>query len=145
VRDLWGRSSQAVGLLKELWDIDATVYPVVAIQRVLDVADPNDDRVWLARANLAIKTGWYDEARKRLDACLSRRPDDRAVWRGCLDLALAWDDLPGVWQALPHLPAGEFSMAEVLDLRAWGVAHTGDAEGQRRRPRGLVERHPAKT
>src|SRR5262249_43916397 len=71
VRDLWGRSSDPTGLLKELWDLDAGVYPMIERRRVLDAADADDDRVWLAQANLASRTGWFEEARKRLDACLS--------------------------------------------------------------------------
>ncbi len=34
---------------------------------------PDDDRVWLGRANLAIRTGSYDEAKRWLDACRIKR------------------------------------------------------------------------
>ena len=41
---------------------------------------PNDDRVWLGRANLAIRNGSFDLAAGLLDDCLKRRPDDVPVW-----------------------------------------------------------------
>ena len=47
---------------------------------------PDDDRVWLGRANLAIRTGAYDEAKRWLDACLKRRPEDVPVWRAPAEL-----------------------------------------------------------
>ena len=43
---------------------------------------PEDDRVWLARANLAIRTGKLDDAKRWLDACLrdaSRGPPGLAL------------------------------------------------------------------
>ncbi len=53
---------------------------------------PDDDRVWLGRANLAIQTGAHDEARRWLDACQRRR-------RGCGGMAgpvdLGHGDPPG--------------------------------------------------
>jgi tetratricopeptide (TPR) repeat protein len=145
LRDVWGRSAEPAGVLKELWDIDAGVYPMVERRRVLDAADPADDRVWLAQANLAIRTGWFEEARKRLDDCLRRRPDDRAVWRALRDLHLATHDVEGVWRVLPHLPAREFSPSQVLVLRVWFVAHTGDVEAERRALEVLLEGDPANT
>ena len=145
LRDLWGRSAEPASLLKELWDLDAGVYPMVERRRVLDAADADDDRVWLAQANLAIRTGWFEEARKRLDACLSRRPDDRAVWRALLELHLATGDVQGVWRDLSHLPAREFSPSQVLVFRAWFVAQTGDVQAERRAQQVLLERDPANT
>ena len=46
---------------------------------------PDDDRVWLGKANLAIRTGMYDEAERWLAACLGRRPGDAPVWRARLN------------------------------------------------------------
>ncbi len=58
------------------------------LERVADRA-PEDDRVWLGRANLAIRQGAFDEAARWLDACRKRRPDDVPVWHARLDWALA--------------------------------------------------------
>ena len=53
---------------------------------------PDDDRVWLGRANLALQTGALDEARRQLDACQRRRPEDLAV--RCASLELGHQDQP---------------------------------------------------
>ncbi len=50
---------------------------------------PEDDRVWLGRAKLAIRDGSYDQASRWLDACLRKRPDDLPVWCARLDWAMA--------------------------------------------------------
>ena len=41
---------------------------------------PDDDRVWLGKANLAIRVGADDEAARRLNACQRRRLKDIPVW-----------------------------------------------------------------
>ena len=64
---------------------------------------PDDDRVLLGRANLATRTGRYEEAAGWLDRC-RQRPDDPAVWRGRLELAMATDDADGTREALRRLP-----------------------------------------
>ena len=79
--------------------------PVELLKNSLSKADKNDDRVWLGWANHAILTGQFAEASSWLKRCLSRRPDDRAVWQAQLDLALATGDVDGFWTAVPHLPA----------------------------------------
>jgi hypothetical protein len=46
---------------------------------------PADDRVWLGRANLAIRTGRNGEAAGWIDACRRLRPTDPAVVRAWLE------------------------------------------------------------
>ena len=41
-------------------------------------AAPEDDRVWLALADVAIRSGRLDEANDWLDRCEQARPDDEA-------------------------------------------------------------------
>jgi len=103
---------------------------------------PDDDRVWLGWANLAIRTGHYDEARRRLDACSGRRPDDASVWKARLDLGLAAEDAEGVGRAVRRLPADRLSGPEVLNLRAWLAAKAGDLARERRAHEELVAREP---
>ena len=82
--------------------------PVETIRAFLDQAArlaPDDDRVWLGRANLAIRTGAYDEAERWLDACLRRRPDDVPVWRARLSWGIATNRIDVVKQAA-DAPAG---------------------------------------
>ena len=79
---------------------------------------PGDDRVWLGRANLAIRTGAYDEAERWLDACLERRPEDVPVWRARLSWGMATDQLEVARQALKHLPAEDWTSAQVHRLES---------------------------
>ena len=95
-----------------------------------------DDRVWLGRANLAMRTGDFDEAGQWLDACLKRRPEDRAVWRSRLRWAMATDRVDVVQDALARLPAAESSAAEPDRLAAWLATRRGDGEAERRARRG---------
>jgi enediyne biosynthesis protein E4 len=83
---------------------------------------PDDDRVWLGRANLAIRTGALDEASRWLESCISRRPDDAPVWRASLKWAMATDDIAAVGRALEHLPVRDFLVAKYRTLAAWLVA-----------------------
>ena len=59
---------------------------------ILEQADKTagqDDRIWLARANLAISQGAFDEGARWLAACRRRRPEDVAVWKAYLEWAMA--------------------------------------------------------
>ncbi len=103
---------------------------------------PDDDRVWLARAHLAIRLGDFEEARQWLDRCLARRPEDPAVWRMKLQWALACDRPEEVRTVLPHLPADEEPVDRVLSLRVWMAAHQHDRETQRRALKTWVELDP---
>src|SRR5262249_33101966 len=61
--------------------------PVEGIRTFLDRMArlaPEDDRIWLGKANLALGQGDLDEAARWLDACLRRRPDDIPLWRARL-------------------------------------------------------------
>src|SRR5262245_11504941 len=75
----WSRAADPVLTLRDLWMIDAEPVPVEMVRGVLDQAAslaPDDDRVWLGRANLATWSGRLDEADRWLVACLDRRPRD---------------------------------------------------------------------
>jgi enediyne biosynthesis protein E4 len=65
---------------------------------------PDDDRVWLGRANLAIRTGDMNDAERWLNQCEKKRPDDRAVWRARLQWAMATKHVDAVERAMTHLP-----------------------------------------
>ena len=109
-----GRVTEALRLIEVLWQhhdesgeaasetainqlrlyIELRSNPVAdeTIRAVLDQAGqvaPDDDRIWLWKANLAIRTRSYDQAAHWLDLCQKRRPEDPSVWRGRLDLAVA--------------------------------------------------------
>ncbi len=145
VRGSWSVSTTPAADLKELWSIDHSPMPVEAWKRALDAADGDDDRVWLGRANAAIMTGRFDLAAPWLERCLSRRPEDPAVWRARLDLAMASQDEAGFWSAVAHLPAAAFDAAGVLKLRAWLMAARQDQAAEERELRALVEADPGNT
>src|SRR5262249_46826340 len=104
-----------------------------------------DDRIWLGRANLALKTGRFDEAARWLDACSKRRPDDPVVWRARLGLARARGDGEEAWRALDHLAADAVPPVEVLRLRAWLAGRLGDAAAERGALSALIEHQPGET
>ena len=98
VRDGADRYPDKLGLLKELAQLGSiNPHRLDLVRDGLEKAAstaPDDDRVLLGRANLATRTGRYEEAAGWLDRC-RLRPDDPAVWRGRLELAMATDDADG--------------------------------------------------
>jgi enediyne biosynthesis protein E4 len=141
-----GASELAILLVRlhiQLW---REIPPVEVVRSFLDQVTrsaPEDDRVWLGKAKLAIRVDSYDEAARWLEACLRRRPDDIPVWRARLDWALATHRLADLRQALGHLPAGEFTPAQVQRLTAWLAVHRGDLDAERRALERLVAVDPA--
>jgi hypothetical protein len=70
-------------VLRTRWLVDdGSASTLDAVERRLDEAGreaPDDDRVWLGRACLAIRKERLDEADEWLKKCLARRPDDPVV------------------------------------------------------------------
>jgi len=145
LRASWCRSTDAVGVLRELWMLDHVAIPAEVWRQILEKADQNDDRVWLARANHDILIGHLTSAAKWLDRCLNRRPDDPAIWRARLDLAVASDDVRAFHAAVSRLPAGLFESVEIKKLRAWLAAHKGDTGIERRALQDLISEDPGNT
>jgi thioredoxin-like negative regulator of GroEL len=137
--------SSPVVTLQRLYKLDAAAFPTEGIRRALERAgrqEPEDDRIWLARAHLGIRLGEFDEAKRWLDRCLARRRADPAAWRMMLEWALAADRPDEVRRALPHLPADAEPEGRVPALRAWLAAHRGDCEAERLTRRRQVELDP---
>ena len=87
LEDGWNASADKAGDLQDLWLIDSAVVMIDPIRAAVERAAaraPDDDRVWLAQANLALLSGRLPEARRWLDDCWKRRPDDPVVWRARL-------------------------------------------------------------
>jgi tetratricopeptide (TPR) repeat protein len=103
---------------------------------------PDDDRIWLWKANRAIRTKSYDEAARWLDRCLERRPQDVAVWQARLDWAVATHRVAVAREALKHLPAAESNPAQVEKLAAWFAAQRGDDETERKSLEHLIAADP---
>ena len=141
-----GALEPAIQLLRLHIDLTRKAAPVETIRTVLEQAArraPDDDRVWLGRANLAIRAGAYDEAGRWLDACLMRLPDDVPVWRARLNWGVATDRIEVVKLCMTHLPAAEFRPAELHRLNAWLASKRGDIERERRALKRLLVTDPA--
>src|SRR5262249_27962144 len=99
VQDGWDSYPDRFGLLRELATLASIVpVPIEEIWPALERAaqnSPDDDRIWLGRANLAIRTGEFARAKRWLDDCLRRRPRDVPVWKSRLELARATGDVAG--------------------------------------------------
>jgi thioredoxin-like negative regulator of GroEL len=130
-----GASEQAVNLARLHMELSWEIPPVDAVRAYLDQvgqAALDDDRIWLGKANLAIRAGSYDEAAHAIDACLRLRPDDPPVWRARLDWAMRTKRLADARTALKHLPAQSATPAEIHRLSAWLAAACGDIERETR-------------
>jgi tetratricopeptide (TPR) repeat protein len=145
LRASWCRSSNPSGVLNELWTSDHSPMPVEAVEKALDAADNEDDRVWLGRANHAILTGRFAVAADWIDRCLKRRESDPPVWQARLDLAVATNDVANFWAAADHLPAERFDAAAVHRLRHWLVARGGDASLEQKELTSLLQEDPGDT
>lgn len=140
-----GASEQAVNLARLHMELRWNVPPVDAVRAYLEHVGqqaPDDDRIWLGRANLAIRAGSYAEAARWIDLGLRRRPDDPSIWWARLDWAMKANRPADARDALKHLPAGSASPAEVHRLSAWLAASCGDLERERRELASLVAAAP---
>jgi predicted Zn-dependent protease len=140
-----GASESAIELVRMHIELRRTPVPVEVIRSDLDPAgrlNPQDDRIWLGKAHLAIRVGSYDEAARWLDACLRRRPADGPVWRARLDWAVATGRVAEAQEAMRHLPVAESPPALVPRLAAWLAARRGDRAAERRALERLIAADP---
>ena len=141
-----GASEAAINLVRAHIDLRRGVVPIEVVGSALDQAGrmaPEDDRIWLGKANLAIRAGSFDEAARWIDACLRRRPEDGPVWRARLDWAVASNRVAEAREALKHLPAEVSTPAQIHKLAAWFAAQRGDVESERRALERLIAADPA--
>jgi len=141
-----GASATAIELVRRHIEIQGQMTPVEVIRSWLDAAArlaPQDDRIWLGKANLALRVGSLDEAAEWIGACLGRRPDDIPVWRARLQRAMASGCVAEARSALAHLPAAESTPAQARKLAAWLAARRADVDAERRALEQLVAADPA--
>ncbi len=141
-----GASGPAIDLVRMHIELDLKPNRVEAMRAYLDRASslaPNDDRVRLGRAYLAIRTGDLADARRLLDACRSRRPEDAAVWAARLRLGLANGRVDEVNESLAHLPAERSTPGQIDRLEEWLAARRGDDAAERRSLEALIAAEPA--
>jgi tetratricopeptide (TPR) repeat protein len=142
----WAYSGHKAEVLRTHWQIDEPKsFPVGAIREHQEKAGrlaPDDDRLWLGRAILAIRTAEFDEADTWLKRCLKRRPEDPAVWRARLEWAMASDRLSEAIEAARHLPDDWLEPEQLLMLRAWMAVRLGKPEQARSALSELLKRQP---
>ncbi len=89
IEEAWSSYPDRFGLLRQLANFDSiNPVPIEKIWPALDKAaeqSPDDDRIWLGRANLAIRTGDFVESRKlagrtACDCGRTTDPSGRASW-----------------------------------------------------------------
>jgi enediyne biosynthesis protein E4 len=141
-----GASEAALNVVREYVHLRQDPPPVDGMRSALDRAArlaPEDDRVWLAKAHLAIRSGAYDEAARWLDACLRSRRDDVPAWRARLDWAVATNRPAEALEAMAHLPADVAKPPQLRRWAAWLAARRGDRAAERRALERLLEVDPA--
>ncbi|WP_422925417.1 FG-GAP-like repeat-containing protein [Singulisphaera sp. PoT] len=144
----WEQSEDRVGELRNLWMNDSAPAQRERIREILARASEraaDDDRVWLARANLALSAGSLDEVRRLSDECLKRRADDEAVWRLRLEWALSAGRPDEVECCLFHLSTTAFSLGELLALEARVAAMRLDGHAELAALEKLLEGSPGDT
>jgi tetratricopeptide (TPR) repeat protein len=141
----WRGAPDPSFVLKRLYILEDAAFPLDYVKRVLAMGSPEDDRVGLGLANIAIWQGRFDEAARRLDDCAGRRPRDQAVWLARLSLATSTGDVDAARRAVEHLQAAWVLPFEVYRLRAWFASFRGDAEVERRYLGALLAEEPGNT
>ncbi len=138
----WQRADDPTDVLKKIYQLDDRRFPINYVKEALKKGDPNDDRVWLGQANLAIWSGRLPDAARWLDACARQRPNDQPVWLARLSLAMSSGDLDETRRAMNHANAAWFLPFEVLRIRAWLAAAGGNDQEERRSLLDLVADEP---
>src|SRR5262249_56574987 len=118
--------------LKELSNLDLARVPYDGLKGALDKAGqlaPQDDRVWLGKARLAIQGGRWDEASAWLGRCREAGAD-APVWRAWLEWAQGSGRPAEAIEAARRLGPGELDMGERLELLAWLDRRRGDTDAE---------------
>lgn len=138
---LWGRQAKAGNAASETALKHLRLYiqlqiaptPVETIRAALDRAgqiSPDDDRIWLWKAKLAIRTRAYEQAEHWIDRCLKQRPDDPLVWQTRLNWSVATGRVALAHEAVEHLPAAALSPVQIEKLAAWFAMERGDTAAE---------------
>ena len=119
--------------LKELSNFDLERLPYEGLRGALEKAGqlaPEDDRVWLGKARLAIEAGRWEEAAGWLKRCRSVCAD-APVWRASLEWARASGRPDLVLEAARQLDRlGQLGAGERFELRAWLHQQRGDTPAE---------------
>jgi tetratricopeptide (TPR) repeat protein len=138
IEEMWTETSlsvtERVGLLRDHLALDLDAMPLEGNLEFLGrrgATEFDDEGLWLARANLATKTGRLEEALRWLDAACLRRPDNPDVWRARLDWAVTAGRLDRVIEAIKHLATNHLSPEELARLGAWLARQSEDVKTEK--------------
>jgi enediyne biosynthesis protein E4 len=140
------RTEDASQILRTFWSLDDEAFQVEAVAQVLGKAKksaPDDDRVWLALADLETRVGHFDEASDWLTRCERASPDDSDVWNVRLRWAKAADRPDELMRAAAHIPAAGIPRSKLLSLGACLAASAGDRKAERMALEELASIEPA--
>ncbi|WP_165224089.1 FG-GAP-like repeat-containing protein [Aquisphaera insulae] len=140
-----GGSQEGVEMVRLHFAMRVGSASVDAVRSFLDRAErlaPEDPRLRLGRANLAIRQGAFAEAGRSLDECLRAMPDDIPAWRSRLELAVATGNLAEALEAMRRLPASIAGPAKRHRLAAWIAARRSDPAAERVHLEALAELEP---
>jgi tetratricopeptide (TPR) repeat protein len=118
--------------LKELSNLDLARTPYEGLKGALEKAGqlaPQDDRVWLGKARLAIHGGRWDEASAWLRRCREAGAD-APVWRAWLEWGRGSGRPAEAVEAARQLGPGRLDPEERLELRAWLAQQRGDIDAE---------------
>jgi enediyne biosynthesis protein E4 len=141
----WRTAPDQVALLRAHLAFDMEPFPADRVSKELrrmSGESPDDDRVWLGQADLAIRTGRLDEADAWLRKCAARRPDDPAVLRLRLLWALDSRTLEAALAVAERLTVGAIPPAEADALVARLAELSGDRRAELAAVESQVARHP---
>ena len=137
-----GGSSQALELVRLHILLGMGKSSLDALNSFLERAGslaPEDDRVWLGKANLAMRNGDFDQASRWLALCGKRRPRDAPVLHARLAWAVATGHVDVARECLALLPAEDCAPGEVYKLGAW-LAEKAEIPGQNDTPWSYLTR-----
>ena len=143
LRDSLAEASNPIAVLSQLWSHEQPSLPIETLRAALDEADrmaPDDDRVWLGRARLAISIGHWDDAETWLRRCLNV-PDD-PVWMARLEWARGANRPADALDALRRISPGRLGPAARLSWRAWLLESRGDHLQERQVLERLLDIEP---
>ncbi len=135
----WSSAADLPIRLRLHWQLDTQPFPLLAMREAMGRMAreaPDDDRVWLGRADLALRTDRIAEADELLRRCETHRPDDPDVRRARLAWALAVGRPDEILSAASHLTASEVEPVE----RARIIARLAEIRGDDAARRVALER-----
>ncbi len=127
-------ADERAALLRDHMALDLDTVPLEGNLELLGhtgAMESDDIGLWMARANLAVKTGKPEEAVRWLDAAILRRGDDPRVWRALLEWSRSTGRLDRAIEAISHLRSDDLPAREVARQRAWFAARSGDRQAEK--------------